>query len=82
MSSVISVTLDTSCIIDLGKDQPPQFRRAMEKLLELAREGRVDLGVTTRVESEAKYPSTIEAYRNLIRSGGISVIASPPSKAV
>lgn len=61
---MLSLTLDTNCIIDLQKDRSNDFRFAMERLLQLAESGQLDLAVTTRVEGETKYPSTFEAYRD------------------
>src|SRR3972149_1198853 len=72
----LSITLDTTCIIDLTENPPTEFREAMEKLLILARQGSLDVAVTTRVEAEAKHPSTVEAYRRLIDSGTIKIIPS------
>ena len=71
-----SVTLDTNCIIDLQEDQAIDFRRAMDELLEFASRHQLDLAVTTRVESEAQHPSTIEAYRSLIQNGKLKVVGS------
>ena len=73
---MISITLDTNCIIDLQDNQAKEFRLAMERLIQLAEDQRLDLAVTTRVESEAKDEPTIDAYRGLISSRRIKVIGS------
>ncbi len=73
---MVSVTLDTNCVMDLQEDQRPEFRQAMECLLKLAEIRRLDLAVTTRVESEVKEDSTVKVYRSLIEKGQIKVIPS------
>ena len=73
---MVSVTLDTNCVMDLQEDQRPEFRQAMEELLKLAEIHQLDLAVTTRVESEVKEDSTVKVYQSLIEMGQIKVIPS------
>lgn len=73
---MVSVTLDTNCVMDLQEDQRPEFRQAMEELLKLAEIHQLDLAVTTRVESEVKEDSTVKVYQSLIEKGQIKVIPS------
>ena len=73
---MISITLDTTCIIDLQDNQPLDFRLAMGELLSLAKEHRLDVAVTTRVEGELQHEATITTYRSLIERGEIQIIPS------
>jgi hypothetical protein len=69
-SSKTEVTLDTTCLIDLQRqDTREDIRKrakALEKMIGLYKEGIIDIKVTTRVEFDQRNYKVEELKKNLL----------------